>query len=187
MKKKLRLLKKVEEETSQLNDDEIIIYSDEAGIKLDADLAKIWAPKGQQPEILTHSPFGKVNLTGFVCPVRGELIINQMERGNSINFIKQLELVKEVYKNFKLKIYVDNAKWHKTANVVDWLASNPTVNLGFLPKYAPKANPMERHWWYLRKRKTKNKVFDSIKDCWKAIEEHMASMGKEEIKIICQI
>jgi transposase len=141
--------KKVEEETLQLNENELIIFSDEAGINLDADLSKIWSPKGEQPEILTHSPFGRVNLTGFVCPARGELIINQILKGNSENFIKQLEMVSELYKNYKIKIYVDNAKWHKSKMVMNWLTSNDIITLDYLPKYAPNANPMERHWWYL--------------------------------------
>ena len=77
------LLKKVKEEEAQLKENELIIYSDEAGVKLDVDLGKIWAPIGKQPEIITHSPYGKVNLTGFVCPANGDIFINQMEKGNS--------------------------------------------------------------------------------------------------------
>jgi len=183
----LRFLKKVEVETEQLQDNEITLFSDEAGIKLDADLSKIWAPRGQQPEILTHSPYGRVNLTGFVCPLRGELIINQITKGNAENFIKQLEFVKNFYKEFQVKIYVDNAKWHKTKAVIEWVKNSETIILDFLPKYAPKANPMERHWWYLRKRKTKNKVFDSKEDCMKSINEHLKEISKKEITTICQI
>jgi len=110
-------------------------------------LSKIWAPRGQQPEILTHSPYGRVNLTGFVCPLRGELIINQIAKGNAENFIKQLEIIKDFYKEFQVKIYVDNAKWHKTKAVIEWVKNSKTIILDFLPKYAPNANPMERHWW----------------------------------------
>lgn len=163
------------------------MFSDEAGINLDVDLGKIWAPKGQQPEIISHSPFGRVNLTGFVCPKKGELIINTMERGNSENFIKQLEIIKGLYQDYQVKIYVDNARWHKTKKVFEWVDNNPTIQLDFLPKYAPTANPMERHWWYLRKRKTKNKVFDSKEDCLNTIKEHLEEMDKSEIKRICQI
>lgn len=110
-----------------------------------------------------------------------------MERGNSINFVKQLDIVKQIYKDFQVKIYVDNATWHKTELVKDWIANNSTIKIDYLPKYAPKANPMERHWWYLRKRKTKNKVFDSKEDCMKSVDEHVISMSEDEIRVICQI
>ncbi len=162
------------------------MFSDEAGIKLDVDLGKMWAIKGQQPEIFSHSPSGKVNLTGFVCPTNGDIIINQMEKGNSINFVKQLECLCKYYENHQVKLYVDNASWHKTDIVMDWLKLNPTIQMDYLPKYAPKANPMERHWWYLRKRKTKDKVFDSKEDCMNAIAEHLKEMSKEKVITICQ-
>ncbi len=165
----------------------MIIFSDEAGINLDADLGKIWAPKGEQPEILTHSPFSRVNLTSFVCPCRCELIINQMERGNAVNFIEQLKFLQEIYKDFMVKLYVDNARWHKTKEVLDWAQKSQNIQLDFLPKYAPKVNPMERHRWYLRKLKTKNKVFDSKEDCLNSIKEHLYEMSKEDIFKICQI
>ncbi len=181
------LLKKVKEEEAQLKENELIVYSDEAGVKLDVDLGKIWAPKGQQPEIITHSPYGKVNLTGFVCPANGDIFINQMEKGNSENFIKQLAFLAETYHGFNVKLYVDNARWHKTKTVYEWLEENPGIELKFLPKYAPKINPMERHWWYLRRRKTKNKVFDSKEECMNSINEHLTEMTKGEVSIICQI
>jgi len=150
-------------------------------------LGKIWAPKGEQPEILTHSPFGRVNLLGFVCPINGEIFINQIERGNAVNFIKQLEFLENIYKDFKVKLYVDNARWHKTKAVIEWVSKSQNINLDFLPKYAPSANPMERHWWYLRKRKTKNKVFDSKEDCMNSIGEHLAEIDIESVIRICQI
>jgi len=150
-------------------------------------LGKIWAPKGDQPEITTHSPIGRLNLTGFVCPCRRELIINQIEWGNALNFIEQLKLLQVAYKDFLVKLYVDNARWHKTKAVFDWIAKSENIQLNFLPKYAAKANPMERHWWYLRKRKTKNKVFDSKEECMNSVCEHLTEIDKETIYRICQV
>jgi transposase len=183
----LNLLKKIQQEERQLKDNELLMYSDEAGVKLDVDLCKIWAPKGQQPEIVTHSPSGRVNLTGFVCPSNGKIFINQMEKGNSENFIKQLSFISEACKDFIVKLYVDNARWHKTKAVMEYVEKTPNIELRFLPKYAPEINPMERHWWYLRKRKTKNKVFDSKEDCLDSINEHLLEMSKEDVIRICQI
>lgn len=170
----------------QLNENVVIVFSDEAGIKLDADLKKIYAIKGQQPQIITHSPYGKVNLTGYVNPKDGEIFINQMAKGNSENFIKQLEILKEKYKNKIVRLYVDNARWHKTKAVWAWIEENTTIKLNFLPKYAPKLNPMERHWWNLRRLKTKNKVFGSKEECWNSIQEYANEITIDEIIRICQ-
>lgn len=163
------------------------MFSDEAGIKLDADLKKIYAIKGHQPQVITHSPYGKINLTGFVNPKDGEIFINQMAKGNSENFIKQLEFLKEKYENKIVKLYVDNARWHKTRAVWSWIEKNSAIKLDFLPKYAPKLNPMERHWWNLRRLKTKNKVFSSKEECWNSVQEYTNEITKDEIMRICQI
>lgn len=136
---------------------------------------------------MTHSPYGRVNLTGFVCPSRGEIFINPMEKGNSENFKKQLAFLAATYKGYMVKLYVDNARWHKTKTVMEWIEKNPNIELRFLPKYAPQINPMERHWWYLRKRKTKNKVFDSKEDCINSIKNHLMEMSKEQVITICQV
>ena len=45
-----------------------------------------------------------------------------------------------------ITLYVDNAKWHKTNLVKNWVIKNPSVKLEYLPKYAPDVNPIERHW-----------------------------------------
>jgi hypothetical protein len=42
-------------------------------------------------------------------------MVNTMPKGNSENFVKQLELVLEAYKDERLiTLYLDNVKWHKT-------------------------------------------------------------------------
>jgi transposase len=168
--------------------DEIIFFSDEAGIDLDAQLGTMWALKGKQPKILTTSPYGRINLIGFVDPFKGRLIINRIDRGNSDVFIEQLKWIKNRFRRYrKITVYVDNAKWHKTQKVVNWLMENTRLNLMYLPKYAPEVNPMERHWWYLRKRKTKNTVFESKEECLSKIHEHVTDLRPSEIRTICQI
>ena len=93
----------------------MILLSDEAGISLEPKLGAMWSLKGVQPIVPTNSSWSRVNLTGFVDPLRGKILVNQMEKGNSENFVKQLEIVKKKYKHKKrITLYVDNAKWHKT-------------------------------------------------------------------------
>ena len=48
----------------------MILFSDEAGIKLELKLGSVWSLKGQQPKVPTNSSWARVNLTGFVDPVR---------------------------------------------------------------------------------------------------------------------
>lgn len=164
------------------------MFSDEAGVSLDAQLGLMWGLKGKQPEIKTTSPFGRINFIGFVDPIRGRVIINPIRKGNSECFIEELEKIKKNNRRYKtITIYVDNARWHKTKSLEIWLKNNQRVKIKYLPKYAPEINPMERHWWYMRKEATKNKVFESKQECLTKIHEHVKGMNKEEIIRICQI
>lgn len=166
----------------------MIIFSDEAGISLEPKLGAVWSLKGVQPIVPTNSSWSRVNLTGFVDPVRGKILVTQMVKGNSENFVKQLDMVKNKYKHkTKITIFVDNARWHKTKIVKAWEANNTKVKIDFLPKYAPELNPIERHWWFLRKEATQNVLFETVEECWNAINNHFKSLTTEQIKVLYQI
>ena len=166
----------------------MILFSDEAGISLEPKLGAMWSLKGVQPIVPTNSSWSRVNLTGFVDPLRGKILVNQMEKGNSENFVKQLEIVKKKYKHKKrITLYVDNATWHKTNIVKEWVANNTKIKIDFLPKYAPELNPIERHWWYLRKEATQSVLFENKEECWNTINDHFKSLTAKQIKVLCQI
>jgi transposase len=166
----------------------VILFSDEAGISLEPKLGAVWSLKGQQPIVPTNSSWTRVNLTGFVDPCKGTIMVNTMPKGNSENFVKQLALVLEANKDKSLiTLYLDNAKWHKTNLVKEWVIANPSVKLEYLPKYAPEVNPIERHWWYLRKETTQSVLFESFEQCWEAIKYHFDNLTSEKIIALCQI
>ena len=111
-----------------------------------------------------------------------------MVKGNSENFVKQLELILEANKKMRMiTLYVDNAKWHKTNLVKEWVFKNPSVKLEYLPKYAPDVNPIKRHWWFLRKHTTQNVLFETWEKCWEAIKFHFDNLSQEKIILLCQI
>jgi putative transposase len=166
----------------------VILFSDEAGISLEPKLGVVWGLRGAQPIVPTNSSWSRVNLTGFVDPVRGKILVTRMAKGNSENFVEQLNLVKKKYRRkTKITLYVDNARWHKTKIVKEWEANNINVKIEFLPKYAPELNPIERHWWYLRKETTQNVLYKNEEECWKSINGHFKSLTPKQIKILCQI
>jgi len=100
----------------------VILFSDEAGISLEPKLCSVWSLKGKQLIVQSNSSWTRVNLTEFVDPYRGTIMVNTMPKGNTENFLKQLELVLEANKDKRLiTLYLDNAKWHKTNLVKDWV------------------------------------------------------------------
>lgn len=66
----------------------MILFSDEAGIKLEPTRGSVWSLKAEQARVPTNSSWTRVNLTGFVDSVRGTIMVNTMIKGNSDNFVK---------------------------------------------------------------------------------------------------
>lgn len=59
-------------------------------------------------------------------------------------------------------ITIDNAPWHRGAEVDQVLATYPHVRLYRLPSYSPQLNVIERFWRVLRRRATHNRLFASM-------------------------
>jgi len=61
------------------------------------------------------------------------------------------------------KIYLihDNASYHKTAEVREWLSEHAKrIHLTALPPYCPEFNATERIWHHLRLQATHNRYYD---------------------------
>ncbi|MFH1563510.1 MAG: IS630 family transposase, partial [Nitrospirota bacterium] len=167
----------------------ILIYGDEAGVTLDSTITTVWGIKGKQPVISSISGRGRVHLVGFVEPESGNCNVYRAERGNSDNFLLALNRLYELYKYVKQKVIlvVDNARWHHAKRVKEWISKHPLFELIYLPPYSPDLNPMERQWWYMRKRATHTILFDTLEECWNRINNHFLSMTKEQVVTLCQI
>lgn len=127
-----------------------------------------WSKKGEQPVIVQkqnrrerHTLFGAVN------PITGEVIVQKAEKGNAKTFKKYLKKVLHYYKNSKGKIHMvlDNVRYHHAKALHAFLTANKDkIELHFLPAYSPDLNPIERVWWYMRKKISNNRYVGSLKD-----------------------
>lgn len=63
------------------------------------------------------------------------------------------------------------------------------MNYFFLPAYSPDLNPMERIWWYMRKKITHNRFINSLKEriswFWKLFSQ--LNKANELGKNLCNI
>ena len=97
------------------------------------------------------------------------------ERQNSLSTIQFLNKVKvrrdryvlETGLEYPIIIVWDNARWHKSKEIREWLEKNPnTVEMINTPPYSPELNPQEHVWkalkQYLSKRKTHEHVFKEV-------------------------
>ena len=127
-----------------------------------------WSEKGKQP-LITQKQSGRERRTlfGSVNPITGEVIAQQAEKGNAKSFKKYLKKVLDYYKSEQGKIHMilDNVRYHHAKLLKPFLEKNKDrLELLFLPAYSPDFNPIERVWWYMRKKISNNRHVETLKE-----------------------
>jgi transposase len=107
-----------------------------------------WTTKGYSPVVkILHSNESK-SFYGGLSKNTGEVIAHICDRQNSDETIRWLEIVKLKYHGCGVVLIVwDNASWHKSKKIRQWLEQNPgIVELMNFPPYCPELNPQEHVW-----------------------------------------
>jgi transposase len=146
----------------------VFLYEDECSMSNTAELSYKWSEKGKQP-LIKQKQYKRERLTlfGSVNPVSGEVIVQKSESWNAKMFKKYLKKVIRHYSNSKGMIFMilDNVKFHHAKILKPFLENHKNkLKLIFLPPYSPDFNPIERVWWYMRKRISNNRYIDSLKN-----------------------
>jgi transposase len=70
-----------------------------------------------------------------------------------------------------------------------WLINNTKLELVYLPPYSPELNPIERAWWYMRKKITHNRYVKTLKErkvvFWKMFSHFQ--QPNDELLRVCEI
>lgn len=125
---------------------------------------------------------------GSLNPFTGQITVTFHERGNCQSFIKHLKKVLYTYRHHStIFLVVDNVPFHHARLLSAWLAAHPQLELIYLPPYSPELNPVERAWWYMRKRITHNRYLESMDERIIAFWKMFSHFQKpnEELKKIC--
>lgn len=146
---------------------------------------------GEQP-VISCKQSRKERVTGFgsVNPQTGQLVVNFAQRGNTVSFKKHLKTILRTYKDKrKIIVYVDNVRYHHAKALRHFLDAHTELEIRYLPAYSPDLNPVERVWWYMRKRITHNRYLSSIKEriakFWRLLSHCL--MPNNILKNICVI
>ncbi len=120
----------------------------------------------------------------------GQMTVTFHQKGNYQSFKKHLKKVLYTYRtNSKIIMVVDNVRFHHAKLLKKWLRKHPKLELFYLPAYSPELNPIERAWWYMRKKITHNRYIKSLTDrkteFWKMFSHFQKP--NQELKTICAI
>lgn len=149
-----------------------------------------WASKGKQPKIECkqykrerQTVFGSYNAD------TGQITVNFANKGNAVSFKKHLKKVLYIYRDSpKILMVLDNVRYHHAKKIKSWLAKHPKLELFFLPPYSPDLNPVERAWWYMRKKITNNRYIETLQqrknEFWKMFSRFQ--IPNQELKNVCE-
>ena len=111
-----------------------------------------WIKRGQKRKLQTNSGRQRLNLHGAINAETLDVTVIESETVNAESTIDLLETLNQKYPlSSRLHIILDNARYHYSRVVKDWLEENGRINLVFLPVYSPELNLIERLWKFFKK------------------------------------
>lgn len=123
-----------------------------------------WSEKGKQPKIeQKQRKRERKTLFGCVEPATGKVITKVEDKGNTVTFFKFLVKVNRQYPNQKVIMVADNVRYHHAKRLKPILEKYKNkFQLVYLPAYSPDLNPIERIWWYMRKKISHNRYIETM-------------------------
>lgn len=165
-----------------------MVFQDETGFSLHPRLGQGWAKVGQRLRVTTTSQHQKrINVSGWVAPLRGRYGMVRTERGNREGFLKVLRHLYGRLRGLTIWLYVDRASWHKGDEITKFLRSHPRLHLDYLPPYQPGLNPQERIWRQIRYEATTNRWFEDVDGIWDTVQKSARSWTRHKIRQLCNI
>ena len=130
----------------------------------------MWFFKGKKPRSLFW--WSNKKLQVFTTSIEGKKIYYEFRISqNSLIFKAFLSnFIEELNKNKNIVFILDNAGWHKTNVITNYLAKFSNIKVQFLPPYCPELNPIETCWKTTRHKITNSKHYPNIEILQKNLE-----------------
>jgi len=143
--------------------DYVIVAFDEVSFNLETTYKRIWFPKGEKP-IGAFFWSSKKLITFGALTSEHQFFYDFYTSQNSITFRDFLmTIIEKLDPNKKYIFIMDNASWHKTEIIKDYLLKyNKFIFVEYIPPYSPELNPIETCWKVTRNAVTKSQYFTTI-------------------------
>lgn len=125
-----------------------------------------WILKGKKNDkfVKTNSGRKRLNLNGVLNFKEKTAVVLEEKTINSKATINLLETVKTKQPKGKVFLIVDNASYHHSREVSNWLLHHRRFKLLFLPPYSPNLNLIERLWRFFHQKVTWNHYFETFEE-----------------------
>jgi DDE superfamily endonuclease len=161
----------------------VLVFADELDINLLPKVGYQWMPKG---EVVTPGVNQKRYLAAALDHLMGRAISRIGERKTARLFLDLLKALDAPYpaaNHSRLYVVVDIFRIHKAKAVAEWLAWQKRMELLYLSTYCPKANPIERVFWEVHDKCTRNHRRKQIGQLVGDVEHHLQVNGPWSYKL----
>jgi len=153
------------------------MFYDESRFGLITDIGRKWTIRGVKPIIPFQQKYEYFYLYQSTDIKTGEDFSMFMSHLDTISLNEYLKELSERFKNEKIVLIMDNASFHKSKK----LNIPENIKIEYIPPYSPELNPQERRFEDIKKF-LKNKVFKTIEDLERKVEEILLSYTNKQIK-----
>jgi transposase len=166
-------------------DNEEVLFIDAVHPEHNTMAAYGWIKRGQKRLLKTNSGRQRLNLHGAINIETMAVTIVESQTVNADSTIELLETLNQQYPlSARLHIILDNARYHYSKTVKEYLSENKRINLVFLPPYSPELNLIERLWRYFKKNVLYNQYYPSVKEFRVACIQFFRGIGQHKEKLI---
>ena len=147
-------------------DDDVIFYIDEADFKRLPVIRGMWMRCGHQKRIPALRQNTSFTLYEALNPCTGEELHARFEKAISDHTITFLEQIASTYPDKPVTIIWDQASFHTSNQVQQWLDDHTRFEVILLPPRSPQMNPVEDIWRHVKNRVAANlrRTLDALAD-----------------------
>jgi putative transposase len=156
-----RKLRELRELLGNLPPNHAAVFQDEVDVNSNPKIGCMWMPKGKQAKVITPGTNEKKYIAGSLDWRSGKLTATCGDRRNAELFIAHLDDLRRRYRHCRvIHVVCDNARFHTAQGsklVREYQKKwKDRIVLHYLPAYSPDTNPIERVWWRMHERVTRN-------------------------------
>jgi transposase len=149
--------------------DETAVFQDEVDINTNPKIGSMWMARGRQATVETPGNNEKRYLSGSIHWRTGKVFVTEgaVKQGRDTPlFLAHLDELRSRLRRYrKIHVICDSARCHTSEAVAVYLWDHrERIELHLLPKYSPDCNPIERVWWNLHDRITRNHRCQSMQE-----------------------
>ena len=153
------------------------MFYDESRFGLITNIGRRWTIKGVKPIIPYQQKYKYFYLYQATDIKSGNDFSMFISHLDTICFNEYLKNLSKKFKDEHIVLIMDNASFHKSKQ----LNIPKNIKIEYIPPYSPELNPQERRFEDIKKF-LKNKIFKTIQDLEKKVEEILFSYTNEQIK-----